>query len=272
MKLKIMIRLGKSRSWKIHMAIIVALILPEGRVYADTSPPDKTVQGNVVPDNSVPEKAEEKIDYKLTLSHYSTQTLHANDINLRAKLDNQTGWLGFYKEGPSGFEQLRAGYEHTGKVLSADVVTSVQVASHGFLGMSINATLGETFFGLLGYGRTNLKPYANLNFDPNDAFTIGLGWHKTDGPSITLFMVRDDRVIPGEQIGHLTLRSPLPNQQRITLDIFHKDGSADQGQSIRGTGASLSYDWPRVFLHVAYDPKVNFSQENMVRVSLGMWF
>lgn len=214
----------------------------------------------------------EQIEYKLTLSNYSTQNLHANDVNLRANLNNQTSWIGYYKEGPSGFEQLRGGYERTDRILSMDVVTSLQAATHGFLGGSLTATIGEPFFGLIGYGRTNLKPYANLNFDPNDAITVGFGWKKSDGPSLTLFLVRDDRVVPGQQNLHLLMRSPLPNRQRITLDVFYKSGPADPGQSIKGTGASITYDWPRMFLRLAYDPKVNFTQENMTRLSLGMRF
>lgn len=224
------------------------------------------------PESIASSEKDAPIEYKLTLSNYSTQSLHANDVNLRANLSNNTCWIGYYKEGPSGFEQWRGGYERTDRVLSADVVTSLQAATHGFLGGSLTATVGEPFFGLLGYGRTNLKPYANLNFDANDAITVGFGWKKTDGPSVTLFLVRDDRVVPGEQTLHLLMRSPLPDKRRFTLDLFHKGGPSDHGQSIKGTGASVTYDWPRTFLRLAYDPKVNFTQEDMIRISIGMRF
>lgn len=212
------------------------------------------------------------VEYKLSLSHYATQSLHADDVNLRADLANQRGWIGYYKERPSGFEQWRVGYERTDRVTSVDVDTSIQAATHGFVGGSVTATMGEPFFGIVGYGRTNLKPYANLNFDPNDAVTLGAGYKKTDGTSVTLFLVRDERVVPGQQNLHLLIRSPLPNRQRVTLDIFNKSGPADQGQSINGTGAAVTYDWPSVFLRLAYDPKVNFTQESMTRISIGMRF
>ena len=52
-------------------------------------------------------ESEETIAYKLTLAHYSTNETHANDINLRANQDNQTGWIGFYEESPTGFNQVR---------------------------------------------------------------------------------------------------------------------------------------------------------------------
>lgn len=214
----------------------------------------------------------EPIEYKLTLSHYSTQSLRANDVNLRVRQTNQTGWLGYYKEEPSGFEQLRGGYERTDHLLFADIDTSLQAASHGFLGGSITASIGTTFFGLIGYGCTNLKPYTNLNFDPNDAITLGVGWKREDGASVTWFVVRDDRVVPGQQNFHWLMRSPLPHQQRVTLDLFLKNGPADPGQSIRGIGTAITYDWSHVFMRLAYDPKVNFTQESMTRLSLGMRF
>jgi len=212
------------------------------------------------------------VAYKLTVSNYATQSLHANDVNLRGNLDNQTGWLGYYKEGPSGFEQVRGGYERIDHAWIVDVDTSLQAASHGFLGGAITATTGETLFGILGYGRTNLKPYANLNFDPNDAITLGVGWKFQEGSNVSLFAVRDDRVVPGQQNLHLLIHAPLQNQQRLTLDIVHKSGPADPGQSITGTGVSVTYDWPTLFLRLAYDPKVNFTQEHMTRLSFGTRF
>lgn len=214
----------------------------------------------------------EHIEYKLSLSNYLTQSLHANDINLRADLGNQRGWIGYYKESPTSFEQWRVGYERTDRVMSVDIDSSLQAAAHDFFGGSITATTGDPFFGIIGYGRTNLKPYANLNFDPNDAITLGAGYKRTDGSSITLFLVRDDRVVPGQQNLHLLIKTPLSNQQRLTLDIFNKSGPTDQGQSINGTGTSITYDWPRFFLRLAYDPKVNFTQESMTRTSIGMRF
>ena len=215
----------------------------------------------------------EQIEYKLSLSDFSTQNLHANDVNLRADLVNQRGWIGFYKESSSGFQQYRAGYERNDFLTYIDLNTSLQIASHGFLGGSITATTSEPFFGVIGYGRTNLKPYANLNFDPNDAITLGFGYKKDDDSSISLLLVRDIRVVPGQQNLHLLVRSPLLNKQRVTLDVVNKSGpSTDQGQSIHGVGISITYDWPSVFLRLAYDPKVNFTQDSMTRLSIGLHF
>ncbi len=247
---------------EIFTLVSVALLVHTSIAFAETTP-------------SIADSAsamDVPVEYKLSLSDYDTQSVHANDINLRADRDNQRGWVGYYKESSTGFEQWRVGYERTDRLVQMDVDTSLQAAAHGFLGGSITATLGDPFFGIIGYGRTNLKPYANLNFDPNDAITLGIGYKKKDGASVTLFLVRDDRVVPGQQNVHLLMRSPLPNKQRITLDIVNKSGPADQGQPINGTGASVTYDWPSYFLRLAYDPKVNFTQENMTRIAIGMHF
>ncbi|MES2013473.1 MAG: hypothetical protein V4445_06970 [Pseudomonadota bacterium] len=238
--------------------------------FADSASPEINV-GNA-PELHAGDEKDAHIAYKLSLSNYATHNLQANDINLRADLDNQRGWIGYYKESATGFEQWRAGYERTDHIGLLDIDSSLQAADHDFLGGSITATIGAPFFGIIGYGRTNLKPYANLNFDPNDAITLGAGYKIADDSSVTLFLVRDNRVVPGQQNLHLLIKSPLPNQQRLTLDVFNKSGPADQGQSIHGTGASITYDWSKFFVRFAYDPKVNFTQEYMTRTSIGMYF
>ena len=225
---------------------------------------------NSAPDSSF--EAVEPIEYKLSLGDYSTKNVHSNDINLRVNKDNQRGWIGYYKESSTGFDQFRAGYERNDQVLMLNVDSSLQIATHGFLGCSVTATTVDPFFGMIGYGITNLKPYSNLNFDPNDAITLGVGYKRKDGLSGTLFMVRDIRVIPGQQNIHLLMQFPLQNKQRITLDMFNKNGPTDPGQSINSFGASVTYDWPSYFLRIAYDPKVNFTQDNMTRITIGMRF
>lgn len=216
---------------------------------------------------------EEKIQYKLTVSHYSTKETQSNDINLRASLANQTGWLGYYRETPSSFDQLRAGYERTDQIPFTKIVSSFQVAQHGFLGFSETAEIGAPFFALVGYGRTNLKPYNNINFDPNDAVTYGIGWRGPQNDSISFYSVRDNRVISGQQIMHLLLRKTINNSQKFTIDIFNKNGPSDaMGNSISATGLAITYDVSHYFLRLAYDPKVNFSQENMTRISTGIRF
>jgi hypothetical protein len=126
---------------------------------------------------------------------------------------------------------------------------------------------------MLGFGRTNLKPYNNLNFDPNDSFTLGGGCHISSSTQISVYSVEDNRVIDGQRVTHLMLSQLLSNEHKFVLDMFNKSGPRDtQGQSIHGMGASMTYDFHPYFLRIAYDPKVNFSQDNMTRVSLGLHF
>lgn len=245
------------------LLIYIVFFLMQGSLaFADTTNPS-------------PELSFEKdkpIEYKLSLGDYSTQSVHSNDINLRAERDNQRAWVGYYKESSTGFDQWRGGYERTDQLFMVNLDTSLQVATHGFLGGSITATTTDPFFGMIGYGVTNLKPYANLNFDPNDAITLGVGYKKENGPSVTLFVVRDVRVVPGQQNTHLLMQFPLQNKQRFSLDVFNKSGPTDPGQSINSVGASITYDWPSYFLRIAYDPKVNFTQDDMTRITIGIRF
>ncbi|MGB0128229.1 MAG: hypothetical protein WBP72_11380 [Rhodocyclaceae bacterium] len=212
------------------------------------------------------------IAYELTLSHYRTESLRADDIDLRGKRDNQSGWIALYHEKPAGFQQWRGGYERTDALGNAQVVTSLMAASRGFVAGAITADIGDPFFVTLGFGRTNLKPYASLNFDPNDAITYGAGWRGADDRSVNFFVVRDDRIVPGQRIAHLVFRTPLPGDQRLTLDIFDKRGPATGEGAIRGTGLAVTYDWPAFFIRAAHDPKVNFTQETMTRLSVGFRF
>jgi hypothetical protein len=213
------------------------------------------------------------LDYKLTLSHYVAQQFRADDVNLRASHDNQTGWIGFYKENTSSFEQVRLGYERTDRLPYTKLVSSLQAADHGFWGGALTAEIGTTVYAILGYGRTNLGPYDNINFDPNDAITYGIGWHVDDDFNISLYAVRDNRVVPGQQITHLLVRKPLPNDQTIVVDVFSKNGpNDDQNQPIDAVGLGITYDWPKYFVRLTYDPKVNFSQQDMTRISAGLRF
>lgn len=211
------------------------------------------------------------VQYKLTLAHYDTQTLHANDANIRISQDNQTIWVAFYHEHPDDFKQLRVGYERTDHLPYTTLVSAIQMAEHGFIGGATQAEIGGPLFGILGFGRTNLKPYDNINFDPNDAITYGVGYKTQDELAVSLYTVRDNRVVDGQKISHLLLKVPMPHEQRLTIDVFNKSGTQDaDGLSIRATGAGLGYDWPTYFVKLAYDPKVNFSQERMTRIAFGM--
>ena len=224
-------------------------------------------------DASYQDDSIDKIRYKLTLSKYSANDLDADDLNFRAKLGNQSVWLAYYQESPSNFEQFRTGYERTDQWTRVKTISSIQIAEHGFFGGSINAEVGGPLHAIIGYGRTNLRPYDNINFDPNDSITYGIGWEKDESLNFSLYRVRDNRVVPGQQIDHFQTQYSSSDENKLVFDLFHKSGpTTSPGNSIEAVGAACSYEWARYFIRVAYDPKVNFTQSNMTRVSLGLNF
>ena len=217
------------------------------------------------------ENSKEKIAYKVTAMLLSTRNQRdAGDLNVRANLDAHTAWVGYYHR-PSEFQQLRAGYEYQWEVPFGRIVPSLQVATHGFLGGSVTAEIGHRNFALIGFGRTNLKPYYNLNFDPNDAITLGIGTRAIPKTQLTLFQVRDDRLGTGQKIVHAIARVKADERTRWTLDVFYKEGtSADGDDWIRATGVAVTYDFEPYFVRVAHDPHVNFTRDRMLRLSFGL--
>ena len=122
--------------------------------------------------------------------------------------------------------------------------------------------------GLAGFGRTDARPYFNLNFDPNDALTFGAGHQSADGLSYVLFVVADDRFHTGQRDWHFNIRIPA-GDSHATLDLLRKSGLSDAGP-ITAWGFSANWDWPAWFLRVAYDPYQNFSAQNAWRFAGGV--
>lgn len=213
------------------------------------------------------------IALKFTPTYYHNSAQNpAWDLNLRASLGAHNAWVGYYRQ-REDFQQLRLGYDYSWDVPFGKLMPSAQYATHGFLGGSLNAEIGDRYFALLGFGRTNLKPYYNLNFDPNDAITIGLGTRAIARTTLSLFQVRDDRLHTGQRITHLVARYKPDDKTRWTLDIFNKSGRGDADPSsvvLRGTGAALTYDFEPYFVRVAHDPYANFTNNHMLRVAFGL--
>jgi hypothetical protein len=212
---------------------------------------------------------------KFTPTYYHSSAENpAWDLNLRGALGAHNAWVGYYRQ-REDFQQLRLGYDYTWDAPFGKLIPSAQYATRGFLGGSINAEIGERYFALLGFGRTNLKPYFNLNFDPNDAKTFGVGTRALPRTTLSLFQIRDDRLHTSQRISHLVARYKPDEKHRWTVDIFRKSGRDDADPSseiLRGTGAAVTYDFEPYFVRVASDPYVNFTQNHMVRVAAGMRF
>jgi len=219
------------------------------------------------------------IAWKLTATHlHETALRSAFDLNLRGNEGANTFWIGHYQRGTE-FRQTRAGYERQLEIPIGRIIASAQLATHGFAGGSITAELGKgAAFALAGWGRTNLKTYYNLNFDPNDSILLGAGWRAAKDTVVTLYQLHDDRLDTGQRVTHLVLRTKPDRRTRWTVDLFHKRGhstdvdDAGERQLFRGTGLAVAYDFDRYFVKAAWDPKVNFTNSDMLRLAGGLRF
>lgn len=211
-------------------------------------------------------------DWKLTMGYFVySGGVGSGDINLRKSSHAGNLWLGYYESRQRNESQLRAGLDHTFEMNGIRISPSIQAASMGFASLSVQAEAGESWFVGGGLGRTNLRPYSNLNFDPNDSWMVSMGRRSDTGEVFYLQQVRDNRLNPDQQHIHVYYRKPLSDGDRMTLDVLHKKGLVGDAM-IRKWGMSATYDWPRFFISIAYDPNVNFTTDNMIRTSIGMRF
>ena len=233
--------------------------------------------------------AAEPGEFKLTLGRYrlagdgGSATL-GTDLNLRWRQDGRTLWLGAYQDGDVP-RQWRVGADDQWSLtddtarLPVQLLPSLQAASGGFVGGSLGLQIGAPYFAQIGIGRTNLRPYANLNFDPNDALTLALGWQGEGGRQGSVSVIADDRLGTGQQHHHLTLRWPLSlttvlagaGPLRLSADLLHKQGLGDGGP-VNAWGWSLGLDGAVWFARLARDPKQNFSAQDAWRLSGGRRF
>jgi hypothetical protein len=212
-------------------------------------------------------------DYKgkVTAGAYTADGQVTTDINVRYSLHDWTGWVGWY--GPQeDIRQTRAGLEYDLKRPSLVLVPSVQIASREFVGGSVYSEIGRTLYLVAGVSRTNLKPYANLTFDPNESWQLGAGVHFGMADSVAAFTIWDNRLDTGQQNSHVILRHYLPRERRLTVDLSYKSGHGDDGVFVRGSAEAMEYDWHRWFVKLARDAHVNYSAATMWRAGGGVRF
>ena len=224
---------------------------------------------------SVTSYAEEP-SYKFTTGWYSTQganqsTSHGIDLNLRRSTQDSNAWVAWYQSPEQGLKQPRLGWDSSLPIRNIRIQPSLQAASGGFVGGSLSVETGESWFVGAGIGRTNLKPYTNLNFDPNDAWMASGGWRLCEHHSLSMQIVRDNRQNPDQQHVHLIYRAPINQNERISLDVLEKSGLV-QDLYTRRYGLSVGYEVSHYFVRVAYDPIINFTTQTMWRVSFGAHF
>jgi hypothetical protein len=209
--------------------------------------------------------------YKLTAGWYGFSDHTAGwDLNLRRSAEIGNAWVGYFRLADQSITQWRTGWDNSYGT-TVRFSPSLQFATHGFVGGSIQLETGVPWFAGAGLGRTNLRPYWNLNFDPNDAYTLSAGHRSPDNQLFMVQLVRDNRQNPDQRHLHFVYRQPLAGGERLTVDALYKTGLVGDAR-IRRWGLSLTYDWPRFFAHVAWDPNTNFTPLDSLRLSIGTRF
>lgn len=197
---------------------------------------------------------------------------------LRRSSEAGNTWVGYFRQdgdasnnaATNTFTQWRAGWDASYGT-DVRISPSLQIASGGFAGGSVMEEAGAPWFVGAGLGRTNLQPYWNLNFDPNDAWTLSAGHRSADNRLLQILGVGDNRQNPDQRHLHFLYRQPLADGERLTVDALYKTGLVD-GERIRRWGVSLAWDWPLWSIRMAWDPKVNFSPVDALRLSVSRRF
>jgi hypothetical protein len=212
-------------------------------------------------------------DFKLTLGRYGSSDGNTGlDANLRGGLGPHTAWVGLYRD-QSGYRQARAGYEFRLDGEAVRTVFSLQSASGGVAVGSVTSEVGGANYAIIGWGRTNVRNYVNLNYDPNDAITLGVGTRAISQTELTLFNIHDDRLHTGQNVTHFVLRRRFDNEQRVTVDVFVKRGLTGDGYFVRNDKSiSLGYDRGPLFVRFAYDPHAGFAAPTQRRLQFGTRF
>lgn len=220
--------------------------------------------------------AQDSLPFKLTLGLYQASggelpASTASDFNLRHSSGLGNVWYGHYAVNAPGFQQHRVGWDRVQVLGAWRLLPSLQVASGGAWNGSLGVETGERWYAGAGLGRTNLRQAVNLNFDPNDAWSLSGGYRWAEGAALGFVYVRDNRENPDQQHLHLVWRTPLADAQRLTVDLLLKRGLVEDAP-IRRAGLSVAYDWPRWFVRLSYDPQVNFTPQDMWRLAFGTRF
>jgi hypothetical protein len=208
---------------------------------------------------------------KLTVGLYNAGEVSSLDVNLRYSVGPWTGWVGNYR-GEDHVHQSRGGVEYDIRRRWLFLVPSIQAASERFVGGSMYSEVGDRVYAIAGVSRTNLRPYVNLNFDPNESWQLGIGGHPRQADAVALFTVWDNRLNTGQQITHLIVRHHMERAQRVTIDVSYKSGHDDAGTYLTGTAEAIEYDRGRWFAKGARDAHANFEADTMWRLGAGVRF
>jgi len=230
---------------------------------ADTTPNDALDPG-------------ETVTFKATLGSYK-DTVRGDgvDVNIRGNTESLAFWVGNYKD--QEYDQTRIGVEYSIALPYGKLVPSFQTAAGGFMGGSLTWDgKQEGLYGwapMIGIGRTNLQPYFNLNFDPNDSVMAGGSYSSKQLGLLMLYQIWDDKLGTGQRVTHAVWRRKFPDGLRLTTDIFNRVGSESSGSpQYQGTGFTFTLDINDYFFRMGFDPYANYKEGNITRFALGYRF
>ena len=221
-------------------------------------------------DASPVEKADE-LKSKLTFAVHFTPGDQSYDLNFRHQFGPVVAWVaGFFD--PNGISQARIGAECDFQRKWLLFIPTLEVGSNGAVAGQLYAELGYKNYAIVGYSETNLKDFFDLFWDPSESLQLGAGRKINNYDKLYGYIIFDVRLHTHQQHTHVLWRHRLNANNGITFDGLYKSGFADDGRYVRAVGLGIYYDRPRWFWKAYYDPYVNFTHQNMVRVGIGLKF
>jgi len=216
------------------------------------------------------ERADE-LKTKVTFAVYYLPREVSYDLNFRRQFGSAFAWIGAFID-PNGGSQGRVGAEYDFHHEWFLFIPTLEVTTNGAVFGSLYAELGKDYYGIVGFARTNLRPFNDLFFDPNDAVQLGAGYKIDSYDKLYAYSIFDVRLHTHQQDTHVLWRHRLDENNGITLDGLYKSGNTDEHKYIRAVGIGIYYDRPTWFWKAYYDPYVNFTRHTMVRVGVGLKF
>jgi hypothetical protein len=195
----------------------------------------------------------------------------AFDLNLRHQFGSLTTWIGAFNDSDRGTIARLGAQDDFRRAWFHMVLTGEGSTDHTLVGQ-VSTELGKSTVAIVGYSRTNLGNFLDLNFDPNDSVQLGVGHKISSYDKIQAFTIFDVRFHTDQQHTHILWRHKLNAQNGITIDVLYKSGRMDNGEFIRDVGVGIYYDRPTWFWKVYYDPHVQFTDQTMVRTGIGRKF
>ena len=260
-------RMNAARSARGVQVIGFALALCLIPVIASAQEPDQSSQE---PQPPAVERADQ-LNSKVTFAVYLLPHETGYDLNLRHKFGSVVAWIGgFYDPRGGSLGRIGAEYDYQREWLL--LIPTLQVANNGAVSGMLYSELGTDYYGILGFARTNLRPFSDLFFDPSESVQIGFGRKIDSYDKLYGFTIFDVRLHTRQQNTHILWRHRIDENNGITFDGLYKSGNRDDGKHIRDVGIGVYYDRPSWFWKAYYDRSVNFTRQKMIRIGVGLKF